>query len=145
MKNNKPLLVVTGVISIVLVASVLYAAGTNSHLEKAVQTGKELFVHGTFGGNGNTCETCHTGGGMVQGKMPKGMIIPSLVNAAAIYPRFNPRVHRVITLEDQIRNCIIGALHGRPPAYGSFHMNALVSYITSLSQGTPIDMGGKPH
>lgn len=144
MKKNKLFMGMAGVAAVALFASVLYAAGKDPHLDKAVRTGKALFMHGTFGGNGSTCETCHAGGGLVPGKMPNGMTIPSLSNAAAIYPRFNPRVHKVITLEDQIRNCIIGALHGKPPAYGSVRMNALVSYITSLSRGKPMEMGGKP-
>ena len=137
----------------VLFASMLYAAATEPQLEKTIQKGKDLFIHGTFGGNGKTCETCHTAGGTGPGRIPVGMkfpglaggtTFPSLANAAAIFPRFNPKINKVITLEDQIRNCTVGALHGKPPAYGSAEMNALVSYITSLSQGKPIDMGGKP-
>ncbi|MCL4540616.1 MAG: c-type cytochrome [Bacteroidetes bacterium] len=128
----------------VLFASMLYAAATEPQLEHAIQKGKYLFIHSTFNGNGRTCETCHTAGGTEPGKMPNGKTIPSLSNAAAIFPRFNPRFKKVVTLEDQIRNCIIGAFHGKPPAYGSAEMNALVSYITSLSRGKPIDMGGKP-
>ncbi len=127
---------------VVLFASMLCAG--EPQLDKAIQRGKYLFMHDTFGGNGRTCETCHTGGGTVPGKMPNGKAIPSLSNAAAIYPRFNPRFKKVVTLEDQIRNCIVGAFHGKPPAYGNPEMNALISYITSLSQGRPIDMGGKP-
>ncbi len=144
MRNMKPISGVFAAAVMMFLASVSYAAGHGSSLEKSVAVGKALFIHGTFGGNGRTCETCHTAGGTVPGKMPGNITIPSLSNAAAIYPRFNPRVNKVITLEDQIRNCIIGALHGKPPAYGSIRMNALVSYITSLSRGKPIEMGGKP-
>ncbi len=144
MKSMKRISGVFTVVVVVLFASMSYAAGLGLPLEKSVATGKALFIHGTFGGNGSTCETCHTSGGTVPGKMPGNITIPSLANAAAIYPRFNPRAKKVITLEDQIRNCIVGALHGKPPAYGSVRMNALVSYITSLAQGKPMDMGGKP-
>ncbi|MHB1687922.1 MAG: c-type cytochrome [Ignavibacteriaceae bacterium] len=128
----------------VLFASMLYSAATEPQLERAIQKGKNLFIHGTFGGNGKTCETCHTAAGTGPGKTPGGMKFPSLANAATIFPRFNPKNNKVITLEDQIRNCTAGALKGKPPAYGSAEMNALVSYITSLSQGKPINMGGKP-
>ena len=144
MRNMKPILGILAAAVIMFFASVSHAAGPGLPLEKSVAAGKALFMHGTFGGNGRTCETCHTAGGTVQGKMPGNITIPSLLNAAAIYPRFNLRVNKVITLEDQIRNCILGALHGKPPAYGSIRMNALVSYITSLSRGKPMDMGGKP-
>ena len=128
----------------VLFASMLYSAATEPQLEKAIQKGKYLFIHGTFGGNGMTCETCHTAAGAGPGKTPGGMKFTSLANAATIFPRFNPKNNKVITLEDQIRNCTVGALKGKPPAYGSAEMNALVSYITSLSQGKPMNMGGKP-
>ena len=53
-------------------------------------------------------------------------------------------MHKVIQLSDQIRSCIANAIHGTPPAYGSDKLNALASYVTSLAQGKPIDMGGLP-
>ena len=120
------------------------AAATEPQLEQAIQDGKALFVHETFGGAGNTCQTCHVEGGAGPGKSGKGDAIPSLANAATIYPRFNPKANKVETLEDKIGHCIAGALRGKPPAYGSEQMTQLVSYITSLAQGKPLDMGGKP-
>ncbi|MDE1934345.1 c-type cytochrome [Bradyrhizobium sp.] len=125
-------------------AGVHQAAATEPHLEKAIRDGEALFVHETFGGAGNTCQTCHVEGGAGPGKSSKGDAIPSLANAATIYPRFNPKANKVETLEDKIGHCIAGALRGKPPAYGSEQMTQLVSYITSLAQGKPLDMGGKP-
>ena len=90
------------------------------------------------------CQSCHVDGGTGPGKLPNGTAIPSLSNAAAIFPRFNPRANKVVTLEDQLRNCIAGALQGKPPAYGSEQLTQLVSYVTSLAQGKPLDMDGKP-
>jgi thiosulfate dehydrogenase len=120
------------------------AAATEPQLEKAIQGGQALFVHETFGGNGMNCQSCHVDGGTGPGKLPNGTAIPSLSNAAAIFPRFNPRANKVVTLEDQLRNCIAGALQGKPPAYGSEQLTQLVSYVTSLAQGKPLDMDGKP-
>lgn len=120
------------------------AAATEPQLEKAVQDGKVLFVHETFGGEGNTCQTCHVEGGVGPGKSSKGAAIPSLASAATIFPRFNPKANKVITLEDKIGQCIAGALRGKAPAYGSEQMTQLVSYITFLAQGKPLNMGGKP-
>ena len=120
------------------------AAAAETHLEKAVQGGKTLFVHENFGGNGKNCQSCHVDGGVAPGKLPDGKAIPSLSNAAAIFPRFNPKANKVITLEDQVRSCIAGGLQGKPPAYGSERLTELVSYVSSLSQGKPLDMGGKP-
>jgi len=120
------------------------AVATEPQLEKAIQGGKALFAHETFGGNGKSCETCHVDGGVGLGKLPNGTVIPGLSNAATIFPRFNPKANKVITLESQLRNCIAGGLEGNPPAYGSEQLTQLVSYVTSLAQGKPLDMGGKP-
>lgn len=131
-----------------LALAVLIAPGVASaadmQIENAVKQGKALFLHSTFDGNGKVCESCHLEAGTGPGKLPNGKAIPSLTNAAAIFPRFNAKNNKVILLEDQVRNCVAGALQGKPPAYGSAQLTSLVSYITSLSQGKPMDMGGKP-
>ncbi len=113
-------------------------------LQAAVQRGAHLFTTDTFGGHGMTCQSCHSGGGKIAGQVAGGGKIPSLANAAAIFPRYSPRAGKVITLQDQIRACIAGALGGKPPAYGSQALTDLTSYLTFLSNGKPIDMGGKP-
>lgn len=120
------------------------ALALEPQLDKAVEQGKTMFSHETFGGNGKVCESCHLGGGRRPGKLPDGKPIPSLSNGAAIFPRIRAKDGKLVTLPDQVQTCIAGALHGKPPAYGSDELNALVSYVTSLSQGKSIDMGGKP-
>ncbi len=114
-------------------------------LQKAISRGAEAFAHSKFGGGGRVCESCHLGGGLQAGRRPDGVAIPSLTNAAAVFPRISgDDGHSVITLSDQVRNCVAGAIQGTPPAYGSDELNSLVAYVTSLSQGKAIDMGGKP-
>ena len=98
----------------------------------------------TFKGAGRTCNSCHTAGGTTAGKLPDGSTIPSLNNAAAIFPRYNIRQARVLVLADQVHNCVAGALQGTPPAHDSVEMVNLISYLSSLSQGKPLHMGGKP-
>lgn len=131
-----------------LALAVLIAPGVASaadpQLEKAIQQGHELFSHATFDGNGHVCESCHLAGGASPGKLPNGKAIPSLANAAAIFPRFRAKDNKVIVLADQVRSCIAGGLGGNPPAYGSEQLNSIISYITSLSEGKPIEMGGQP-
>lgn len=128
--------------AVVLAPATGFAA--DAQLDNAVQKGKQLFTQSSFGGNGRACQSCHLGGGMQQGQLPNGKPIPSLSNAAAIFPRYNARMNKVITLEDQVRSCVANAIEGTPPDYGSEEMNALISYLTSLSQGKKIDMGGAP-
>jgi thiosulfate dehydrogenase len=120
------------------------AAADVSSLQHAVIRGKELFMTATFNGNGRHCNTCHKGGGVDMGKLPNGKTIPSLNNAAAIFPRYDEKRHQVKTLLDQVHQCVKNAIKGRPPAYDSAEMTELVTYVTSLSRGIPIDMGGKP-
>lgn len=125
-------------------------AAANKALAEAVSHGEEMFGHDTFGGhkkmNGAsvTCQTCHLGGGQVAGRMPDGKQIPSLVNAAAIFPRYNPKLHRVVTLDMQIQKCVKGGLHGQPPAYGSKAMVDMVAYLHSIAKGQPMDSGAAP-
>ncbi|MEJ2686404.1 MAG: cytochrome C [Gammaproteobacteria bacterium] len=118
-------------------------AGLSGPLAKTVAHGRDIFLHDTFGGRGMTCDSCHTEGGkgptVVPGSSMKG---PSLSNAAAVFPRYKQDDGRVLTLAEQIHGCISGALGGEAPAYGSDTMRALETYLTALSQGKRIDMGG---
>ncbi len=122
----------------------LPARAMDPQLAQAVAQGKQMYMHDTFGGNGRVCNTCHLGGGREPGRLPDGTRIPSLTNAAAIFPRISRRNGQLLTLPDQVAHCIGGALRGNPPDYGSAQLNALVAYVTSLAEGKPIDMGGKP-
>lgn len=109
-------------------------SGPVSSLQQAVQKGADIFAHASFGGAG-TCETCHSNGGRTAGKLPNGAAIPSLVGAAADFPRYAPRSQAVITLSQQMGRCITGALHGNPPPLGSPELVDLETYVTSLSKG----------
>lgn len=118
--------------------------GSGDPLAQAVAKGASLFAHETFGGNGNTCETCHQGGGKVPGTLPNGKTLPGLGNAAAIYPRFSRGAGAVITLEGQIHQCIQGGLGGTPPSAGSPDLVSLAAYLGSIAHGQAVDIGGAP-
>ncbi|MHB8253193.1 MAG: c-type cytochrome [Acidiferrobacter sp.] len=140
-----------GVAALVVAASA-FASPASQALTKAVNAGGHIFNTDTFGGHEQsfhgthtTCSTCHINGGRTMGRLPNGKKIPSLTNAAAIFPRYNPHMHKVITLETQIRSCVHNGLLGHPPAYGSQTMVDLVSYLGSLAHGQPVMIGGKPH
>lgn len=109
-----------------------------------VQHGQKLFETETYGvANGKTCNTCHPKSGKAGSTLPDGRKVPSLNNGATLFPRFHPRFDKVFTLSDQIRHCV-NEIKGTPPEYGSVNLGDLAAYVTSLSEGKPIDMGGHP-
>lgn len=132
------------VLGLVFAVSSAGAYAADAELDKMIAEGQKNYAHNTFNGNGRVCESCHVGGGKEAGKLPNGKAIPSLANAAAIFPRINQKSGKLVTLSDQVRNCAANALQGTPPEYGSEELNSLVTYITSLAQGKAIDMGGMP-
>jgi thiosulfate dehydrogenase len=130
-------------LALVMCVLPLANAAMSGPLAKTVAKGQHIFMHDTFAGRGMTCDSCHTGGGrgptVVPGSQNAG---PSLSNAAAVFPRYKPDDGRVMTLADEIHGCIQGALGGKAPAYNSKTMRALETYLTSLSQGRRMHMGG---
>lgn len=86
-----------------LLSAAQSASVTETPLEIAVATGTHLFATATFGGNGRTCESCHQDGGKAPGQLGDRKL-PSLLNAAAIYPRFSRSAGRVVTLEGQVQS-----------------------------------------
>jgi len=129
---------------IALCALTPLAYAADPALQQAIERGANNFAHNGFAGNGRVCETCHVGGGMQPGHRPDGAPMPSLMNAAAVFPRMSRDGSGIITLSDQIHNCIDGAIEGKVPAYGSDELNSLALYVTSLSRGKPVEPGGQP-
>lgn len=103
-------------------------------LREAALHGKEIFNHDRFGGS-RTCAACHINGGVTAGRLPGGAKLPSLMGAAAQFPKYNARAHHVVTLTAQLDHCIRGGLGGTPPAATSAKMTDLIAYLTKLSQG----------
>lgn len=126
-----------------LLSSVQSASAAESPLEIAVAKGAHLFAAATFGGNGRTCESCHQDGGKAPGQLGNRKL-PSLLNAAAIYPRFSPGADRVVTLEGQVQQCIKGGLAGTPPELGSADLVSITAYLGSIAKGQPMEIGGSP-
>ncbi len=110
-------------------------------LEDAVQQGAQIFATDSFGskqmfnGQPAACASCHLNNGKTEGLLPDGTRLPSLVGAAATFPKLLPQKHEVITLEEQVVDCISGGLQAKPPAYDSPQIVDLIAYLTSLSKG----------
>ncbi len=78
-----------------------------------------------------SCEACHVAAGT---KAHGG----SFVGIYATFPQWNKRARRYIALQDRLAECFLYSMNGRPPAYSSREMIALVAYIAFLSRGTPV-------
>ena len=117
-------------------------------MQQAVRDGARIFAQdsfgttqtwvpaGAFGSHPMSCAACHTDGGIPTGITPAGAHLPSLVGAAAQFPKFKPKKHAVYTLERQITHCVRAGIMGKPPAYDSPEMVDLVVYLTALSKGS---------
>jgi thiosulfate dehydrogenase len=77
------------------------------------------------------CAACHLAGGT----QARG---GSFIGVYARFPQWNKRGRRVITLQDRIAECFLYSMNGRPPAYTSKAMIAVVAYIAWLSRGVPV-------
>jgi thiosulfate dehydrogenase len=77
------------------------------------------------------CSACHVNAGTVARA-------GSLVGVYAAFPQWNKRAKRVIALQDRIAECFLYSMNGRPPAYDSKEMIAMVAYIAWISRGTPV-------
>ena len=84
-----------------------------------------------------SCSACH----LQSGTKARG---GSLVGVYARFPQYNKRGHRVIALQDRIAECFLYSMNGRPPAYQSKEMIAIVTYLAYLSSGTPIGAPQEP-
>ena len=71
------------------------------------------------------CASCHLGGGMEPGML-------SLLQSAAVYPRFSGRDGGIRDLTDRINGCMTRSMNGRALARDSAEMVAMVAYVTSL-------------
>lgn len=78
-----------------------------------------------------TCASCHVNAGTA----PRG---GSFIGTYGRFPQWNKRAHRVIALQDRLAECFLYSMNGKPPAYNSKAMIALVSYIAYLSRDVPV-------
>lgn len=77
------------------------------------------------------CASCHLDAGTRAGVMP-------WVGVAARFPQYRSRSGTMVSLEERIRGCFARSLNATPPAHGSADLVDVASYLTWLSQGTPI-------
>jgi thiosulfate dehydrogenase len=77
-----------------------------------------------------SCSSCHAEGGMQPFASP-------VVGLPAMFPMYNERAGRVISLEDRVQECFVRSQNGRPLDPNGPEMRGLVDYIEWLSRPQP--------
>jgi thiosulfate dehydrogenase len=83
---------------------------------------------GDYVGNRLACSDCHIRSGTAAYSAP-------MIDLEEIFPRFNKRAGRVISLQERFQECFIRSENGRPLPSGSPQMKALNAYVDWLSRG----------
>lgn len=119
-------------------------------LEASIKRGEGLFRDTTLGNNatGTGCATCHPEGGTIGGAAEmewKGMAmkvsIPTLMGAAASFPKPIGPMKVVSTVGGQNNMCIMTFLKGTPLDLNSQEAVDLEAYVYSLSDGEKVRLG----
>lgn len=84
-------------------------------------------------GNGLNCTSCHIHGGTVANASP-------LVGLWGVFPQYNARDGKVVSLAGRINDCFQRSMNGRALPEDSPEMIGMLSYIAWLSQGVPTGM-----
>ncbi|MDP3598669.1 MAG: c-type cytochrome, partial [Nitrospirota bacterium] len=106
-----------------------------SRLGEQIRLGYEIVVNTQeygrpYVGNRLNCTNCHLDGGL----NPNAA---SFVGLASVYPLYRSRNAKVNTLADRVNECFERSLNGRALPPDSSKMQAIVAYITWLSEGVP--------
>lgn len=114
--------------------------------KKAIEKGKALFNDPKLGGGttGLSCNSCHPAGKTTGGEaeaMGMKIPIPTLIGAAATFPKFKMGAKKVITADMMNNMCIMTFLKGKPLALDSDEAVALSAYVHSLSEGKRVKLG----
>lgn len=104
-------------------------------LGDSIRLGQEIFVQtpkyaAAYVGNEQSCNDCH----IQQGKAPYAA---PMIGLPEIFPTYDGRAARVITLENRFQECFVRSENGRPLPYDSKEMVALVAYVQWISAGYP--------
>lgn len=105
-------------------------------LRKVIKRGYDLFMNtqqlrGENVFNDMNCRNCHLGEGRLHWSAPIWPAVTTL-------PNYRDKNWQVNSLEERIAGCFSYSMNGKPPAYGSDNMLALVAYHQWLARGAPV-------
>ena len=84
-----------------------------------------------YSGNGLSCGNCHLDAGRKPDAAP-------LWAAYGMYPAYQAKSDRVVTLAERIQQCFSFSMNGLPPPLDSHEMAALLAYSQWLARGKPV-------
>lgn len=87
-------------------------------------------------GNKLACSSCHGNAGL-DATSP-------FIGVTAVYPQYNARAGKVLTIEDRINGCFQRSMNGKPLQANSDEMRAMVAYLTYISEGIPTGVKERP-
>ena len=117
-------------------------AGMQSHFQAAdmpagsegqqIQLGKRIFDEtpkyaSTYVGNQLSCSDCHIQSGRAPYAAP-------MIDMANIFPMYNKRAGRVISMQERFQECFTRSENGRPLPRDGEEMKALTAYVNWLSR-----------
>ena len=120
--------------------------------QEMLENGEKLFKDSKLGGasRGVSCNSCHPSGGTTGGKAeipkmhgygPFQVPIPSLMSAAATFPKFKAPNADIISLAQMNNNCVAMFVGGKRLPLNGEKSHALALYMANLSKGKPVDPG----
>jgi len=124
--------------------------------QETIKYGEKLFNDKkALSTNGQACASCHPGGGTTGGEAetpmaseatgkPYKLPIPTLVGAAATFPKYKVPNDQVVTLTDMQNNCIMMFMAAQPLDPKSKEARALTAYVSTLSNDDKIAVGAVP-
>lgn len=115
----------------------------------ALKRGEALFKSPTAGGGRQriSCNSCHEGGGTTGRQarvrnLDREVAIPTLLGAAARFPRYTAPYDAVTTLQQMNNYCNRMFMGGKGFELNSAEAWALEAYVASLSNGKTVSVGG---
>ncbi|WP_028988153.1 c-type cytochrome [Thermicanus aegyptius] len=87
-------------------------------------------------GNQLACSSCHGNAGLDS--------TSPFIGVTAVFPQYNARAGKVLTIEERINGCFLRSMNGKPLDYTSNEMKAMVAYLTYISEGVPTGTKERP-
>ncbi|MFS0780151.1 c-type cytochrome [Bacillus sp. 1P06AnD] len=87
-------------------------------------------------GNKLSCVNCHANGGT-------GPAL-DLIGITKVYPKYNSRADKIITIEDRVNGCFRRSMNGKPLEKDSPVMDAMVAYLDYISSNVPEETKERP-